>query len=392
MEVVVFYLPCNPWDGVKQREQHLCEKLSAYCRVYYVQLSGELQWNVGFKEIVECIRWRQFSVNENLSIVSLPRFVVPHRWGSLRLLHRWGEWYMYFFLSVLMRRQPEGSDIILGTGFPRFPWAFRKAPASLRYYDCMDNHPAFDKASAGLLRSREIQVERAADCIFVSAEKLKQLSPGRRAAILVTNGVDPEEFGDARVSRPADLPRPRPIIGYCGVVSSWFDFQTVGYAAKQRPEYQFVIVGPVDRQCKHSLTQLCTLKNVHWLGRKAKSLLKDYLAFFDVATIPFLLNDVTSYVNPTKMYEYFYMNRHVLASDLPEVSKFRPYVQIYKDANEFVRSLDSLVVKKPNTRLRAIAAANSWDRKAETIFSSLQEALRRKANEARPSTRTDGLR
>jgi glycosyltransferase involved in cell wall biosynthesis len=80
--------------------------------------------------------------------------------------------------------------------------------------------------------------------------------------------------------------------------------------AIQRPNWQFVLLGPVVKINRDSLPQL---PNVHMLGGKSYEELPHYVSGWDIALIPFAINESTKFISPTKTPEY-------LASGVPVVS------------------------------------------------------------------------
>ncbi|WP_332368215.1 glycosyltransferase [Spirosoma telluris] len=84
----------------------------------------------------------------------------------------------------------------------------------------------------------------------------------------------------------------------------------LGEIARKRPDWQFVLLGPV---VKINPAHLPKGSNLHYLGMKSYASLPAYFSQWDVAMMPFALNDATRYISPTKTPEY-------LAAGLPVVS------------------------------------------------------------------------
>ena len=79
------------------------------------------------------------------------------------------------------------------------------------------------------------------------------------------------------------------------------------------PEFDFVFIGPNYDQSMDG-QPVFDLDNVHWLGPKDYDELPRYLQEFSVATIPFVLNDVTHAVSPVKLHEYLAAGKPVVAT------------------------------------------------------------------------------
>ena len=72
-----------------------------------------------------------------------------------------------------------------------------------------------------------------------------------------------------------------------------------------------------------ALPILKDMKNVAFLGIKQHSELAEYIDRFDVCLIPYLLNDYTETVYPTKLNEYLARGKAVVSTALPERSEER---------------------------------------------------------------------
>jgi 2-polyprenyl-3-methyl-5-hydroxy-6-metoxy-1,4-benzoquinol methylase len=100
-------------------------------------------------------------------------------------------------------------------------------------------------------------------------------------------------------------------------------------------------------------------------------ILPGYAAWFDVALIPFRLNEITRATSPLKLYEYFAAGRPVVSTALPECEAF-PEVRIVHSAAELSEALDAARVDARNPqfveRLRAIGRQNSWQARVEAVL------------------------
>ena len=115
-----------------------------------------------------------------------------------------------------------------------------------------------------------------------------------------------------QTSPPGDqaaIPRPR--LGYFGVIDERIDLGLLERLASARPEWQIVMVGPVVKIDPDSLPRR---PNIHWLGQKSYDELPSYLAGWDVAIMPFALNESTRFISPTKTLEYLAAGKPVVST------------------------------------------------------------------------------
>ena len=163
------------------------------------------------------------------------------------------------------------------------------------------------------------------------------------------------------------------------------DFRLLSAVARARPSWQIVLVGPVVP--KIDPQALSREPNVHYLGGKTYDELPAYLAGWDVALIPFALNEATRFISPTKTPEYLAAGKPVVSTPITDV--VRPYgqrgfVRIAAVPEEFVAAVEAALegLTGDLARLDAFLAKESWNttwtRMAQTIEGCLggESALR----------------
>ena len=166
----------------------------------------------------------------------------------------------------------------------------RHLPRALTIYDNMDELSAFRGASPDLLRLEQELIDTA-DLVFTGGWSLYEAKRSRHPSVhSLPSSVDTTHFGRARgggLPDPADqaaLPHPR--LGFFGVVDERMDLGFLAALAALRPDWQFVMLGPV---VKIDPADLPRSPNVHWLGMKRYDELPAYLAHWDLALMPFAL-------------------------------------------------------------------------------------------------------
>ncbi len=224
-----------------------------------------------------------------------------------------------------------------------------------------------------------------ADIVITSSLKLHQQYRLKRPDILlVPNAVKAADFANGFAERPSDLPSEgKTIIGYYGAIAEWFDFDLMESAAKSRPQYQFVLMGLTN--CPEKIQNLVArCGNVRYLGEKPYEELPRYLAHFDAAVIPFLVNDITNAVSPLKLFEYMAGGKPVVSTGIFECRKYQG-VLIAEDYREFAERLDEAIAlgqdEEYKAGLRNCAWANSWESRARQILEALGDLRGKKSAE-----------
>ncbi len=241
-------------------------------------------------------------------------------------------------------------------------------------YEIVDDLAVFPGDPAVLRRHHE-SLLRSADVVLATADSL--LEAARRVrpdAILNPNGVDYEHFADGAGPIPAEIATlGGPIVGYFGALARWFDYELVRHAARERAELQFVLIGP-DHDGTLARSGLTELRNVHVLGPRPYRELPAYLRAFDVATIPFAVDEITRAVSPIKLFEYMAGGKPVVTSSLPECRKY-PEVLVAESPQDFVRCIDLALAGRADpvriAALRRRARENTWDERARAILAAV---------------------
>jgi glycosyltransferase involved in cell wall biosynthesis len=275
---------------------------------------------------------------------------------------------------------------------PMFLDVTRGLESCLTVYDCMDELSNF-KNSPPQLKARERELMARADLVFTGGMALYEAKKHLHAHVHgVPSSVDVQFFALARTitSEPEDqrgIGRPR--IGYYGVIDERIDLTLLAELADQRPDVQFVMVGPVVKIAHDSLP---VRPNIHYLGAKSYDELPSYLAGWDIAFMPFALNDATRFISPTKTPEYLAAGKPVLSSAIRDVVE--PYerlglVRVGRSTGEFVEHIDQLLVGQSpsiDERRDAFLAHVSWDRTWAFMRAHMEEAFLRSCNPVPAST------
>jgi len=250
-------------------------------------------------------------------------------------------------------------------------WSFlpSSAPVSgtvgeeLVVYHCVDEFSAFSDAPAQQIRELERRLLAKADVVICSAEKLRKdkerVNPN---AYLVQHGVDLEHFAkafDPKTAVPDEVRNlPGPVIGFWGLIADWVDLQLVRHVADAFSGGSVVLLGA-------STTDMAALdgaRNVHFLGRKPYADLPRYAKAFDVALMPFKVNELTLASNPLKVREYLAAGLPVVSTAIPEVERLG-LCRIGADADSVVREIASAIAagSGPSEVRAAQVRSEGWE-------------------------------
>jgi hypothetical protein len=131
-----------------------------------------------------------------------------------------------------------------------------------------------------------------------------------------------------------------PIVGYVGwLVPDRLDCNLIEHAASQRPNYNFVFVGPANTQFEiHTLTE--KYKNIHILESVPYGLMRDVINYFDVCILPNKINQHTDGNSPIKLYDYLSMEKPVVTTATGGTELLLDFISVANNNDDFVKKLD----------------------------------------------------
>jgi UDP-galactopyranose mutase len=274
-----------------------------------------------------------------------------------------------------------------------FGWA-RHLETVAVVYDCMDELSAFAFADP-LLVQREAALLEAADVVFTGGRSLYEAKRRRHDnAHPFPSSIDAAHFAVAREAdrSPADqrdLPRPR--LGYYGVIDERLDLELIDALAAARPDWAIVMVGPVVKIDPAALPQR---PNLHWIGGRDYADLPAYLSGWDVALMPFAINEATRFISPTKTPEYLAGGRPVVSTPIADVvSDYGALqaVRIAGTADEFIAACDDQLSLRPLgdwlKQADAQLANTSWDKTQAAMDKLIQSAIAQRRAAKTPAIR-----
>lgn len=261
----------------------------------------------------------------------------------------------------------------------------RSVDAAITVYDCMDELSAFKFASPEL-PALETELLDAADVVFTGGYSLYEAKRDRHANIYpFPSSVDRPHFAKARdVTRDAGSP---PTFGFYGVIDERLDTDLLAWVADARPDYRFEVVGPV---VKIDPAELPRRDNIVYPGGQDYADLPKWLGRWDVALMPFAINESTRFISPTKTPEYLSGGRPVVSTPITDVARHYgdlDAVFLADDADSFIAACDAALVlsRSPESWLPAVdraLASLSWDVTQAAMQRRIDEAAGRRAKTA----------
>ena len=248
-------------------------------------------------------------------------------------------------------------------------------------YDCMDDHHGFDSNHPRMLALEERLFQICDLALATSLPLYRKCARLAKRVLQLPNAADLNHFSQPMEDWPVPpeiVSLAGPVIGYMGAISAWFDFDLLRHAPQQPPEWNFVLIGSTwDAERHHDLERK---PNVFFLGEKPYDELPAYLAQMDAACIPFKITPITRSTDPVKLYEYLAAGLPVVASPLPELERFKDWVQVAGTPEEFTRALETALERESpglaQERKKAVRV-HTWARRFYDLHSAIADLFGR---------------
>ncbi len=361
------------WDFVWQRPQHLLSRLARNYRVFFIE------------EPVASTKAGQPRLGtfpgkgvSNVTVVRLIQPVREKRWigyGDPLTQPAYTKLLTDFLTTQGI------NDPVLWLYTPMASEFVSAIPHKLLIFDVMDQLSTFKGAPADLVERDELLAEKA-DVVFTGGTSLyRDKRPLNMHTYLFPSGVETDHFAPAShpsaFERPADLEGiSSPILGYFGVIDERMDLDLLAQVAERHPDWNIVLVGPV---LKIDAANLPQAPNLHYLGIKEYVELPAYLAYFDVALIPFMLSEATRYLSPTKTLEYLAAHKPIVSTPIKDVIElYGDVVRVAHTPDEFIAqvevALDETEVLNHDKEDRLLSVY-TWDNIAQEMHNIIQAQL-----------------
>jgi UDP-galactopyranose mutase len=355
------------WDFVLQRPQHLMSRMANDRAVFFFEEHIETEHTQAYLEFHPCKYSNVVAVRPRIpaSLDEAQREqALSQLLDQLLLIHRAGRPVLWFYTPMMFRFA-------------------RHVDASAVVYDCMDELSNFRFAPDGI-RQREEELLRRADVVFTGGYSIYEAKRHQHDNIHpFPSSVDRQHFAKAREAgkNPPGRDGARgPVFGYYGVIDERIDLELLREVARRRPDWKIVMVGPF---AKIDEAELPREPNIEFAGMKDYHELPKFLGSWDVALMPFAINDSTRFISPTKTPEYLAGGRPVVSTPVRDVVRHYGEVKgvfIAEDAERFIDACEQALElsRDPESFLPQVdemLSKLSWDKTCASMNTLLEEAI-----------------
>ena len=370
------------WDFVYQRPQHLLSRAALERRVFFIEepvfVNGSMRYETherdnGVKVIVPFL---PEGLRSDVAISAVLKEMLLRLFQQEAIMDYVFWYYTPMALSFTEHFNPLAS-----------------------IYDCMDELSAF-KGAPTRLRDYEQQLFRTVDLVFTGGQSLYEAKNKQHHSVhAFPSSIDRPHFEQARQVQ-ADAPDqkniPFPRLGFFGVIDERFDIALLDEVAALRPDWHFIMIGPVVKIDPEVLPQR---PNIHYLGSKKYNELPRYLAGWDIALLLFARNEATRFISPTKTPEYLAAGKPVISTSIQDV--VRPYaemglVQIADAPEDLVKAAEDLLTHPSKSvwlqTVDSFLSGMSWDQTWMQMWQLVEQVIEAKQSTGWRVKRAIGLK
>lgn len=336
------------WEFVYQRPQHLISRLSKNMKVLFVE--EPIAKSPGAKDTYTTI-----NITENIDVFKPKVDDIED-------------------IALLLKKFLKSNKPVIG-------WFYSSSFSPLLtvinfetvIYDCMDELSLFKGASKHLINQEKFLLSHA-DIVFTGGKSLFESKKNLHSNVYCfPSSVDETHFAKAQngIEVPSDIFfLKNPIVGYYGVIDERIDLELLHNTAKILPNVSFVMIGPL---AKIEDGDLPKDQNIYYLGMRSYEVLPNYLKAFDIAMMPFALNESTKYISPTKTLEFMAADKPIISTKIKDVVRdYENCINLIDTAEEFANTITTILDSDKSMLSKQegyckILKNTSWDATAQKM-------------------------
>lgn len=256
--------------------------------------------------------------------------------------------------------------------------------SSIKIMDCIDHLSTFISYKS-ISEDYQSSIKEADIALATSSSIYEEVVKIKPDCLLVPNAVNINDFSTSSnykmSAKEMDIfyrikllkENNISVIGYYGAIAEWIDYELIEEVSKENKSWQFVFIGE-----KYPDISLPSSTNIHFYERVTYDALLSIVNLFDVAILPFKINDITTNTSPVKIFEYMAARKPVVSTPLPESLKYEP-IFVAKDSKDFALKIGKAIRCSENREylilLEKCAENNTWATRVDQVIFELQKEL-----------------
>ena len=258
--------------------------------------------------------------------------------------------------------------------------------ANLSIFDFSDDFVEYyssEEVKGRAIFSRNVaKYAKSADIVLAVNDHIKiKYAHLNRNIHVIRNATNYFNF-DRETYRKIDLlermkNRGMPVVGYSGGISpSRIDFNILDFLFQQRPHWSYVFVGRAYSSCMERYRKY---DNFYHLPPVDYQNLPDCIRYFDVAIVPFKVNEHTRGNDLLKFHDYLAMGKPIVSTDMGGAKDLRGLIRIAHGPSDFLEKVEQTLARdtfEDTLKRKRVALENSWQERIKELEELIKNSLR----------------
>ena len=369
------------WGGLPSSTQHLITHLSKDRRILWVNSIGlrQPEFNIRdlkriFSKLFSCRFISSLKKNDFFTRIA-PRNVSDIRKDNNFIVvnpktipaprTKFSRWVSRILLLLQIKPILKNMSLkspILWISLPTAVDLYGHLGESSMVYYCGDDFKSLAGVDHDTVSKRELEALKKASLVLTSSEILLKEFP-KNKTIFLPHGVDFDLFSTPTLAAD-DLPKDgKPIAGFYGSISKWFDIDMLKKVMNYLPNWSFVFIGKVEID----ISSLSSLKNAYFLGPRDHQSLPAYSQHWTVSLLPFVKNRQIDACNPLKLREYLATGTPIVSTNFSAIQEYRSVVRIVNNGYDMVDAIEDSIFDN-NREIRKMSVSNqTWTFRSKQV-------------------------
>lgn len=371
------------WSTQRQVVHEFTEHLSKKNKVLFVENTGVR--SIKFKDsyrvssaLKKFFRFKKlfYNVSDKITVFR-PVFVPIFTYNPMIVFIN--KILINFFLNYWLRFNNFNSTVCFSfLPTPLILSLIKKIKPDYLFYYCIDNL-SFSSSNKKTFLKFEKKFSKLANLNICTSKLIfKNLEKFSDQVIYVPSGVDFDKMSN--FNKNLDIKDELffkfvggKIYGFVGSIRNILDYNFIKNLTL-KSDAKVVLVGPIIDDPPEDILQN---KSIFFLGNRKHDLLASIINKFDFCIIPYLINDFTNAIYPTKINEYLVLGKKVISTPISEVLEFNKHYDNIIEINPdgiFKNSLnlESINSKVFKDKAIEIAKNNSWINRFQKIENEIE--------------------
>lgn len=194
---------------------------------------------------------------------------------------------------------------------------------------------------------------------------------------LFENAVD-NRFIVTSSELPCRTAMKRPRLGYVGWITQRTDIKLLDYIARNRPDYDLIIAGPVEYGEDLNQYKTLELSNVDYQGILPYDAVPDFLRSIDICLMPHKDTLFSKSMSPLKLFQYLGSGRPIVTTPIAGLERWSNMVNVGITYEEFVKKIDEALIAETleaaSMRIEAVKE-HTWEKRMAMIYDTVLQNM-----------------